>query len=46
MAELSIDERMELITRNLVNDADKTLLTNEAKKTMRKKLEEFYDEID
>ena len=40
MAELSIDERMELITRNLVNDADKTLLTNEAKKTMRKKLEE------
>ena len=39
MSELTIDERIELITRNLVNDAEKTLLTKEALKTMREKLE-------
>lgn len=37
--ELTIDERIQLITRNLVNDAEKTLLTPEALKTMREKLE-------
>ena len=40
MSELSIDERIELITRNLVNDAEKTLLSAEARSTMKKKLEE------
>ena len=39
MSELTIDEKINLITRNLVNN-EKTLLSVEAAATMRKKLEE------
>jgi tyrosyl-tRNA synthetase len=39
MSQLSIDERIELITRNLVNDKEKGLLTPQALATMRSKLE-------
>jgi len=37
---MSIDDRIDLITRNLVNDSEKTLLTKEARAIMQKKLEE------
>ena len=39
MSDLTIDEKVNLITRNLVNN-EKTLLTQEAAGIMRKKLEE------
>ena len=39
MSDLTLDEKVNLITRNLVNN-EKTLLTQEAAGIMRKKLEE------
>jgi len=40
MSDLTIDDRIELIKRNLVNDKEKTLLTPDAIQRMKKKLQD------